>query len=165
MINVYMKKLSHYTKIVSDEIKPAKYSSGDINMWRRQETENIIKKGVRAMYIDIFNSNMGIDANPVIASGLKNGQWKSFIKDAFPKSEIIDGSDLIQSLRKIKSREEINHIRQSASITDKGIEAAVEAARENSSDNYIAAAANTALIGNGSEYFSISPIHLKQQLT
>ena len=100
------------------------------------------------------NSRIAIEKNCLGFNLAQNEKLNS----VFPESEIIDGSDLIQSLRKIKSREEINHIRQSASITDKGIEAAVESARENSSDNYIAAAANAALIGNGSEYFSISPI-------
>ena len=43
-INAYMKKLSHYIKIDSDEIKPAQYSSGNVNTWRQQETEIMIKK-------------------------------------------------------------------------------------------------------------------------
>ena len=43
-INAYMKKLSHYIKIDSDEIKPAHYSSGNVNKWRKQETEIMIKK-------------------------------------------------------------------------------------------------------------------------
>ena len=43
-INAYMKKLSHYIKIDSDEIKPAQYNSGTVNKWRQQETEIMIKK-------------------------------------------------------------------------------------------------------------------------
>ena len=43
-INTYIKKLSHYIKIDSDEIKPAQYSSGTVNQWRQQETEIMIKK-------------------------------------------------------------------------------------------------------------------------
>ncbi len=43
-INAYMKKLSHYIKIDSDEIKPAQYSSGNASKWRQQETEIMIKK-------------------------------------------------------------------------------------------------------------------------
>ena len=39
-------------------------------------TEKIITNGVRSIYVDIFNDNMGEFANPVISSGLKNGQWK-----------------------------------------------------------------------------------------
>ena len=43
-INAYMKKLSHYIKIDSDEIKPAQYNSGTVKKWRLQETEIMIKK-------------------------------------------------------------------------------------------------------------------------
>ena len=38
--------------------------------------EKIIKAGVRAIYIDVFNDSMGNKANPVIATGVKKGQWK-----------------------------------------------------------------------------------------
>lgn len=39
-------------------------------------TEKIIKSGARCMYVDIFNSNMGYGADPVISTGYKEGQWK-----------------------------------------------------------------------------------------
>ena len=57
-INTYMKKLSHYIKIDSDEIKPAQYSSGTVNKWRRQETENMIKK-MEASELNIFLDQNG----------------------------------------------------------------------------------------------------------
>ena len=56
-INAYMKKLSHYIKIDSYEIKPAQYSSGTVKKWRRQETENMIKK------IDASELNIFLDQN------------------------------------------------------------------------------------------------------
>ena len=56
-INTYMKKLSHYIKIDSYEIKPAQYSSGTVNKWRRQETENMIKK------MDVSELNIFLDQN------------------------------------------------------------------------------------------------------
>jgi len=56
-INTYMKKLSHYIKIDSDEIKPAQYNSGTVNKWRRQETENMIKK------MDASELNIFLDQN------------------------------------------------------------------------------------------------------
>ena len=56
-INTYMKKLSHYIKIDSDEIKPAQYSSGTVNKWRRQETENMLKK------MDASELNIFLDQN------------------------------------------------------------------------------------------------------
>jgi len=39
-------------------------------------TEKIITNGVRSIYVDLFNDSMGIEANPVISSGIKEGQWK-----------------------------------------------------------------------------------------
>ena len=56
-INAYMKKLSHYIKIDSHEIKPAQYSSGTVNKWRRQETENMLKK------MDASELNIFLDQN------------------------------------------------------------------------------------------------------
>ena len=54
-INAYMKKISHYIKIDSDEIKPAQYSSGTVKNWRLQETKNMIKK------MDAFDLNIFLD--------------------------------------------------------------------------------------------------------
>ena len=56
-INAYMKKLSHYIKIDSYEIKPAQYSSGTVKKWRRQETENMMKK------MDASELNILLDQN------------------------------------------------------------------------------------------------------
>ena len=56
-INAYMKKLSHYIKIDSYEIKPAKYSSGTVKKWRRQETENMMKN------MDASELNICLDQN------------------------------------------------------------------------------------------------------
>jgi hypothetical protein len=39
-------------------------------------TEKIITNGVRSIYVDVFNDNMGEFAEPVISTGVKNGQWK-----------------------------------------------------------------------------------------
>ena len=39
-------------------------------------TEKILTNGVRSIYVDVFNDNMGEFAEPVISTGVKNGQWK-----------------------------------------------------------------------------------------
>ena len=57
-INAYMKKISHYIKIDSDEIKPAQYSSGTENKWRQQETEIMIKK-MNSSEFNIFLDQKG----------------------------------------------------------------------------------------------------------
>lgn len=36
----------------------------------------ILKSGVRSVYIDVFNSNLGDNAEPIISSGFRKGQWK-----------------------------------------------------------------------------------------
>ena len=57
-INAYMKKLSHYIKIDSYEIKPAQYSSGTVKKWRQQETEIMIKK-MNSSEFNIFLDQKG----------------------------------------------------------------------------------------------------------
>ena len=57
-INAYMKKISHYIKIDSYEIKPAQYISGTLNKWRLQETENMMKK-MDASELNIFLDQSG----------------------------------------------------------------------------------------------------------
>ena len=56
-IKTYMKRISNYIKIDSDEIKPAKYSSGTEIHWRRQETEKMMKK------IEVSELNIFLDQN------------------------------------------------------------------------------------------------------
>lgn len=38
--------------------------------------KTILKSGVRSVYIDVFNSNLGENSEPIISSGFKEGQWK-----------------------------------------------------------------------------------------
>jgi len=57
-INEYIKKISHYVKIDSDEIKPAQYSSRTVKNWRLQETENMMKK-MDASEFNIFLDQSG----------------------------------------------------------------------------------------------------------
>tara|TARA_B110000014_G_C19971967_1_gene503166 strand:+ start:112 stop:585 length:474 start_codon:yes stop_codon:yes gene_type:complete len=42
-ISLYLKKLSHYIKVETEEIRTAKYASGTVDQWRRQETEKLLK--------------------------------------------------------------------------------------------------------------------------
>ena len=43
-ISIYQKKLSHYIKVETEEIRPAKYDSGTVDQWRRHETEKLLKQ-------------------------------------------------------------------------------------------------------------------------
>jgi 23S rRNA (pseudouridine1915-N3)-methyltransferase len=57
-IKVYLKKISHYTKVDFEEIKPVKYNSGTTEQWRRQETENLIKR-LDSSELNIFLDESG----------------------------------------------------------------------------------------------------------
>ena len=39
-------------------------------------TQKIIESGARSIYVDVFNDSMGVDANPVLSTGIRKGQWK-----------------------------------------------------------------------------------------
>ena len=68
-INAYMKKLSHYIKIDTDEIKPAKYNSGNIIQRCQQETENMMKK------MDASELNIFLDQNGEKHTSKGLAQW------------------------------------------------------------------------------------------
>lgn len=80
------------------------------------------------------------------------------ITSAFPKATFVDSSDLVKEARVLKSPQEIAYLRDSASITDAGMSAAVEAATEGCSDQDIAAAAYHTIIGSGSQFMCIPAV-------
>ena len=41
-IDLYLKKLSNYTKVEIEEVRPTKYISGKVDQWRHRETEKIL---------------------------------------------------------------------------------------------------------------------------
>jgi len=43
-ISIYLNKLTNYTKIYSEEIKPSFYGSATVDLCRRKETEKILKR-------------------------------------------------------------------------------------------------------------------------
>ena len=69
-----------------------------------------------------------------------------------------DASDLVGEVRRIKSPAEIEHMRQAAAITRKGIEAGLAAVKEGATENDIAAPGFAAMVAAGGEYFSTQPI-------
>ncbi len=65
---------------------------------------------------------------------------------------------IVETVRLVKSPPELDHVREAARITDAGARAALEAVEEGASDWEIAAAAQSALAGAGSEFYSLEPI-------
>ncbi|MXY42655.1 MAG: aminopeptidase P family protein [Dehalococcoidia bacterium] len=77
---------------------------------------------------------------------------------ALPNAQFIDGSDIVEAVKAVKSPREIKHIRAAAKTTEAGMAAAIDAARVGATDNDMAAAASEALIAAGSEYMCLSPV-------
>ena len=81
--------------------------------------------------------------------------WRR-LSDALPGMR--DGSGLVERCRATKSPQEIRYMREAARLTDLGMQAAVDEAREGRSENDIAAAAFAAMARAGSEYLVLDPI-------
>ncbi|MGI9334128.1 MAG: M24 family metallopeptidase [Gammaproteobacteria bacterium] len=75
--------------------------------------------------------------------------------------DALEGSpckSVIETVRLTKSAAEQRYIREAASMTDAGAEAAIEAVSEGATDFQICAAASAGLLRARSEFFSIEPI-------
>lgn len=68
-IKVYLKKISHYTKVDFEEIKPVKYNSGTTEQWRRQETEKLLKR------LDSSELNIFLDESGKSETSKSLAQW------------------------------------------------------------------------------------------
>jgi Xaa-Pro aminopeptidase len=82
------------------------------------------------------------------------GTWKN-IRESFPHAELIDATDILAEVRYTKSQEEIDALTKSMEIIEKGIEAKIKAASPGARDWDVWAAAQCALMMNGSEM----PVH------
>jgi Xaa-Pro dipeptidase len=70
---------------------------------------------------------------------------------------LLDGSGLVEPLRRVKSKPEIEQMEKSAAANDAGMRAGLEAVREGASENDVAAAIMNAAIKAGSEYLGMDP--------
>ncbi len=70
---------------------------------------------------------------------------------------LLDGSGLVEELRRVKSPRELEQIRQAAGANDAGMRAGLAAVRAGASENDVAAAIMHAAIVAGSEYVGMEP--------
>jgi Xaa-Pro aminopeptidase len=82
------------------------------------------------------------------------GTWKN-IREGFPNATLVDATDILAEVRYTKSQEEIDALTKSMEIIEKGIDAKIKAARPGARDWDVWAAAQCALMMNGSEM----PVH------
>ena len=83
-----------------------------------------------------------------------HGTWQR-IRDAFPDSELMDATDILMTVRDVKSEEEVTCLTKAVQIIEKGYEAEIAAARSGAVDWEVWAATQYGLLKNGSE----APIH------
>ena len=75
-----------------------------------------------------------------------------------PEMEMVDASDVVHRVRRIKSGTELDYMRRAGSFTALAHTASVEAIRPGCTDNDLARAGYDAMVEAGSEYVSIQPI-------
>jgi Xaa-Pro dipeptidase len=71
--------------------------------------------------------------------------------------QIIDASGVIEELRVIKVPEELAYIRQGARIAERAMAAGIEASREGTNENEVAAAIIAEMVRSGGEYAGLPP--------
>jgi Xaa-Pro aminopeptidase len=82
------------------------------------------------------------------------GFWRQ-IREAFPKAKLVDTSNILVEARYVKSDEEVAALQKSIDIIEEGIKAKVATARPGVKDWEVWAAAQYAMMKNGSEI----PVH------
>ncbi len=83
-----------------------------------------------------------------------HGTWQR-IRDAFPNAELVDATSILAEVRYSKSREEIDVLTKSMEIVEAGYKAEIETAKPGARDWDVWAAAQYAMMRNGSEM----PVH------
>ena len=78
------------------------------------------------------------------------GTWKQ-IREAFPDAELVDATAILDEVRYVKSREEIDVLTKSMEIIELAMQAEIEAAKPGVKDWEVWAAAQYAMMRNGSE--------------
>ena len=80
------------------------------------------------------------------------------LRNALARAHWVDASDVVAHLRRVKSPAELEHMREAATLTQRGMQAGLAAVREGVTDNEVAARGFEAIVAGGGEYFSTQPI-------
>jgi Xaa-Pro dipeptidase len=80
------------------------------------------------------------------------------IKNGLPVAEFIDASGLVENVRTVKSKPELEYMKQAAGMASRGMTAVMEAAHAGMTDNDLAAVALGTMTAEGSEYMCLDPI-------
>jgi Xaa-Pro aminopeptidase len=80
------------------------------------------------------------------------------LRRLLPDAQFEDASDLVFTVRLIKSPTELEYMRQAAKFTAAGLRASYRAVAPGNTDNDVARAGYDAMVGAGSEFLSVEPI-------
>lgn len=128
--------------------------AGAIVAHRQRDPDDAPAKVVQALNdLGAGEKNVGLETR---REGLTPRTYER-LRQQLPRAKFSGASEVLTNVRIIKSPLEIAHMRQAARMTDVGMAAAIQATHAGCTDNDIAAAAQEAMIRNGSEYFSAEP--------
>ncbi len=111
-------------------------------------TISLIKK------LGFERANIGVEMNSQFLPAGTFGRLTA----GLPAAGWFDASEIVDSIRLIKSPAEIDYIRHAANISSQAMTAALDLAGEGRSDQDLAAVASQTAFAAGSEYMCISPI-------
>jgi Xaa-Pro aminopeptidase len=131
--------------------------TGDVREARRRYGRVAVE---RLKELGIDNGRIGIvglgdDAGTRTPEGTVGYRFWKQIREAFPTAELVDATRLMAEIRYVKSEEEIAALQVSTDIIEQGIAAEMEAAKPGEMDWAVWAAAQYAMMRNGSEM----PVH------
>ncbi|NLX07838.1 MAG: aminopeptidase P family protein [Phycisphaerae bacterium] len=85
------------------------------------------------------------------------GQYRQ-LTARLSKADLVDATDLVDTVKIVKSSAEIDVLKRAAALTTAGMLDGIDAARPGATDNAVAAAMYARVIRDGGEYFSLQPI-------
>ncbi|MEX0340468.1 MAG: M24 family metallopeptidase [Arenibacterium sp.] len=129
---------ARYTSTLSDE---------QIHIWPEYQGANPVNDLKLLLGdLDVNNSRIGYESQ---TAGLTDYNGR-LLREAWPG--LIDASDLVRSLRRLKSPAEINMHRRAAALSDDALDAALETARPGAFEGDILAEMQGAVFRGGGDY-------------
>ncbi len=131
--------------------------TGDVREARRNYGRTIVER-LKELHVErgrIGITGLGeVEGTRTPEGTIFYGTWKQ-IREAFPHAELVDATNILAEVRYVKSREEIDALTKSMEIIELAMAAEIEAAKAGVKDWEVWAAAQYAMMRNGSEM----PVH------
>lgn len=126
--------------------------------YQAQDTGSDLVRVLREL--DHSGSRIGLEMGfaETFASGAFDTKSYLALQEGLPGSEFVDATLLVLEVRLIKVPQELEYMRAAGRYTWAGLQAALDAVREDAFDSDLAAAAHGATLAAGSELMSIDPM-------